>query len=68
MAEPMYRQIAEDLQHRIESGELAGGTQIPTEIDLREHYQASRKASSARRRKAAKAPGQPGPARGQGPG
>ena len=42
MAEPMYRQIAADLQHRIESGELAGGTQIPTEIDLREHYQASR--------------------------
>jgi GntR family transcriptional regulator len=42
MAEPMYRQIAADLQHRIESGELLRGTQIPTEIDLREHYQASR--------------------------
>src|SRR5262249_61249317 len=42
MAEPMYRQIADDLQHRIESGELAQGTQIPTEIDLREHYEASR--------------------------
>lgn len=42
MAEPLYRQIAEDLQHRIESGELARGAQIPTEIDLREHYEASR--------------------------
>ena len=42
MTEPMYRQIAEDLQHRIESGELARGAQIPTEIDLREHYEASR--------------------------
>src|SRR5215470_4266431 len=42
MAEPMYRQIADDLQHRIESGELAQGTQIPTEIDLREQYEASR--------------------------
>ena len=42
MADPMYRQIADDLQQRIESGELARGTQIPTEIDLREHYEASR--------------------------
>jgi len=42
MAEPMYRQIADDLQQRIESGELARGAQIPTEIDLREHYEASR--------------------------
>ena len=42
MAEPMYRQIAEDLQHRIEVGELKRGSQIPTEIDLREHYEASR--------------------------
>ena len=42
MAEPMYRQIAEDLQHRIESGELAHGVQLPTEIELREHYGASR--------------------------
>lgn len=38
----MYRQIAEDLQSRIESGELVPGAQIPTEIDLREHYEASR--------------------------
>jgi GntR family transcriptional regulator len=42
MAEPMYRQIAEDLQHKIESGELESGAQIPTEIDLREQYEASR--------------------------
>ena len=42
MTEPMYRQIAEDLQHRIESGELERGTQIPTELELREHYEASR--------------------------
>jgi GntR family transcriptional regulator len=42
MAEQMYRQIAEDLQRRIESGELARGAQLPTEIDLREHYDVSR--------------------------
>ena len=42
MAEPMYRQIADDLQRRIESGELEQGAQIPTEIELREHYEASR--------------------------
>jgi len=42
MAEPMYRQIAEDLQRRIDSGELERGAQLPTEIGLREHYDASR--------------------------
>jgi len=42
MPDPMYRQIAEDLQRRIESGELERGAQIPTEIDLREQYEASR--------------------------
>ena len=42
MPESMYRQIADDLQRRIESGELGRGTQIPTEIDLREQYEASR--------------------------
>ena len=42
MTDPMYRQIADDLQHRIESGELERGTQIPTEIELREQYDASR--------------------------
>lgn len=38
MAEPIYRQIADDLRQRIESGELAPGTQLPTELELREHY------------------------------
>jgi GntR family transcriptional regulator len=42
VADPMYRQIAEDLQRQIESGELARGSQIPTELDLREQYDASR--------------------------
>lgn len=42
MADPMYRRIAEDLQHKIESGELGRGSQLPTELDLREQYDASR--------------------------
>jgi GntR family transcriptional regulator len=42
MAEPMYRQIAEDLRVKIESGELARGSQLATEIELREQYSASR--------------------------
>jgi len=42
MADPMYRQIAEDLQRRIESGEPAPGAQLPTELELRERYDASR--------------------------
>jgi len=42
MADPMYRQIAEDLQRKIEAGELKRGGQLPTEIDLREQYDASR--------------------------
>jgi GntR family transcriptional regulator len=42
MAVPMYRQIADDLRFKIESGEIAPGTQLPTEIELRERYGASR--------------------------
>jgi GntR family transcriptional regulator len=42
VAEPMYRQIADDLRRKIETGELERGGQIPTEIDLREQYDASR--------------------------
>src|SRR5690242_7786041 len=42
MAEPMYRQIADDLRRKIEVGELRRGGQLPTEIDLREQYDASR--------------------------
>jgi GntR family transcriptional regulator len=38
----MYRQIADDLQSKIESGELQRGSQLPTEIELREQYDASR--------------------------
>jgi GntR family transcriptional regulator len=42
MANPMYRQIAEDLREQIESGKLKPGQQILTEFELREHYNASR--------------------------
>jgi GntR family transcriptional regulator len=37
---PLYRQIAEDLRQKIESGEL--GDRLPTELELREQYDASR--------------------------
>jgi GntR family transcriptional regulator len=40
--QPMYRVIAEDLRARIEAGELRPGSQIPTELELRECYGASR--------------------------
>jgi GntR family transcriptional regulator len=42
MAEPMYRQIAEDLRGKIEGGKIAQGAQLPTEIELMEQYDASR--------------------------
>jgi GntR family transcriptional regulator len=42
MPEPMYRRIAEDLRQKIESGELGHGTQLPTELELRDQYEASR--------------------------
>jgi GntR family transcriptional regulator len=42
MANPMYRQIAEDLREQIESGKLAPGSQLPTELDLRDRHNASR--------------------------
>jgi GntR family transcriptional regulator len=38
MAEPMYRQIAEDLRSKIKSGELEPGSRLPTELELRELY------------------------------
>ena len=41
-ADPMYRQIAEDLRGQIEAGTIVQGAQLPTEIDLREQYSASR--------------------------
>jgi len=42
MANPMYRQIAEDLREQIESGALPPGSQLKTELELREQYDASR--------------------------
>ncbi len=42
MGSPMYRQIAEDLREQIEAGRLAPGQQLRTELELREHYGASR--------------------------
>jgi GntR family transcriptional regulator len=38
----MYRAIADDLRRRIESGELPPGSRLPTEIELQDHYSASR--------------------------
>jgi GntR family transcriptional regulator len=40
--QPMYQQIAEDLRKQIESGALAQGHQLPTELELRARYGASR--------------------------
>jgi GntR family transcriptional regulator len=42
MADPMYRQIADDLRRQIETGELRPGSQLATELELRETYRASR--------------------------
>lgn len=42
MTEPLYRQIADDLRTKIESGELAQGSQLATESELRDLYNASR--------------------------
>src|ERR1700694_3603497 len=42
MADPMYRQIADDLRLQIEEGSLPPGHQLRTELELREKYNASR--------------------------
>jgi GntR family transcriptional regulator len=43
MADPMWRQIAEDLRQKIESGKLGhDGRPLPSELELREEYNASR--------------------------
>jgi len=42
MPEPLYRQIADDLRTKIESGELAQGSQLATEGELKDQYNASR--------------------------
>ncbi len=40
--QPLYHQIADDLRSQIESGELPRGSQLPTELELRDKYSASR--------------------------
>jgi len=42
MPEPIYRAIADDLRRQIETGQLRPGQQLRTEIELRDHYSASR--------------------------
>jgi GntR family transcriptional regulator len=42
MANPIYRRIAEELRQQIESGRLKPGSQLPTELELRERFEASR--------------------------
>ncbi len=43
MPEPLWRQIAEDLRQKIESGELGiDGKPLPTELELQDQYSASR--------------------------
>jgi GntR family transcriptional regulator len=42
MAGPLYRQIAEELRRKIDSGELTPGSRLPTEDELMEIYTASR--------------------------
>jgi len=42
MPDPRYRRIAEELRQRIDSGEFAHGAQLPTELELRRRYDASR--------------------------
>lgn len=42
MAQPMYRQIADDLRSQIDAGDLPPGAQLPTEYELQHHYAASR--------------------------
>jgi len=42
LQQPMYQQIAEDLRKQIESGILARGSRLSTELELREQYDASR--------------------------
>jgi GntR family transcriptional regulator len=40
--QPMHQHITEDLRAQIESGELAPGDQLPTELELRDRYSSSR--------------------------
>lgn len=40
--QPMYQQIADTIRRQIESGELQRGQQLPTELELRSAFNASR--------------------------
>lgn len=40
--QPLYQRIADGLRQQINDGTLAPGSQLPTEIELREQYNASR--------------------------
>src|SRR5450755_1565194 len=43
MPDPLWRQIAEDLRLKIESGELGSNDRpLPSELELRDQYDASR--------------------------
>lgn len=42
MSEPMYRMIAQDLLDKIQAGSVGPGEQLPTELELRDQYSASR--------------------------
>jgi GntR family transcriptional regulator len=42
VADPMYRQIAQALREQIESGVIPPGAQLPTELELRDQFGASR--------------------------
>ena len=42
MANPMYRQIADDIRQKIASGKIGPGSRLPTELELRDEYAASR--------------------------
>jgi GntR family transcriptional regulator len=42
MGEPMYRSIAQDLLEKIRVGAVSPGEQLPTELELRDRYNASR--------------------------
>src|SRR6202044_217740 len=42
MPQPLYLQIADELEEQIRSGALSPGSQLPTEDDLRNKYRASR--------------------------
>jgi GntR family transcriptional regulator len=42
VADPMYRVISDELRQEIEAGQLEPGSQLPTELELRDRFNASR--------------------------